>query len=71
MSKVIIRKPKPKNPEFTKKILEFRLKHRLGVQQAAASLEVPMSSYQQWLAGALPHIDRQTLILQRIANFKP
>ena len=36
-----------------------------------SELGVPMSSYQQWLAGALPHVDRQAIILQRIENFKP
>ena len=56
---------------LTPQLKKFRKEKKLTVQQISAHLNVHMRSLNYWLIGKhIPHIDRQTLILQRIANFK-
>ena len=59
---------------FKQTVTKFRKIHKLTIQQAAAHLDVPYRTYQTWISrkeSLEPPVYRQTLILQRIANFKP
>jgi transcriptional regulator with XRE-family HTH domain len=51
---------------FESNLKTWRKRKKLTIQQAAATLDVPMRTFQEWLSGRLPRIERQKHIEQKL-----
>ena len=52
--------------DFEAAIRAWRKEKNYTIQQAAATLDVPMRTLQEWLAGREPRIERQQVILEKM-----